>query len=124
MPPGYGVAEAVIATPQALLLGAALASSFSEGSSFRSSRTTLTILTAWTGALAAHGIYTAVQPRQNPRPGREDERKLERRGLRAPNDPDKPPPHAAARPQWQLAPTFFAERSDAMIPGAVLLGRF
>jgi hypothetical protein len=125
MPRGYGIAETAVALPEALLFGASLWQSYNQTGTFSDAKPTLMILSAWTGALAVHGLYTAINPRAPSRRLEQDEGDVDhRRGPRAPNDPDHP--HAAASPRLRLdlAPTVFASQDRALLPGAVLLGRF
>jgi len=80
---GYGVAEAVIHTPIALLWGAAAMTEMNRDTSYGgdSHTTGFVIMTAIHGALAAHGIYTIAKRRE---PKRE-------RGM-APSRPYQGPP--------------------------------
>jgi hypothetical protein len=119
----YGLAELGVAAPQAVVVAAAWAStSGSEGGNWL-----FPALSAWTGLLAVHGIYTAV--RGGPwTPGERDSR-----DTRPGGGPRKQPPARApgaplpgsilVRAPWIVAPTVLATQ-ETLVPGAALLGRF
>ena len=100
-PAAYGVLEALVAAPQAGLFAYwAYNTSRAQGGD----ATFPVVLTLWTAALTAHGIYTIA--RANP------ETKVV----------DEPPRHASV--DWRVAPAMVTAGPSSTAPGAVLFGRF
>jgi hypothetical protein len=102
LPKAYGFAELLLTLPQAAWLGLATGQLVAEGGySFGAAATT--VLTLWTGSLAAHGLYVMVQG-GHPSPPREPVRR--------------------AAVDWRVAPALVSAGAARASPGAVLFGRF
>ena len=95
----YGVAELLVAAPQAGLFGWWTVATMQGGSN---DATLPAALTLWTAGLAAHGIYSIVRA-GSPREA-------------------EPPRHAAV--DWRVAPAMVSAGQARAAPGAVIFGRF
>jgi hypothetical protein len=101
-PRWYGAAELAFTGPQAALFGTLAAQSVKNGVGGTGP---LLVMTAWTGAMAVHGLYLLVRP-DDPRP----------------LDPEAPARHARAT--FRLAPALVSTNRRDAAPGALLFGRF